>query len=382
MHLYALLAALTVPVLAQDANTTYITGLNNVLSGMGLTSLVGVINLLANDTNGGTALISQLSHGENTIFAPTNDAFGRLPHDPTGDNGLLAAHTLYHIADGHYNASDIAQQPNHTVIRTHLNDSSLVNLEGGKGQVLVLARDGSNIHILPANGSINVQRTNAYENLIIHVIDQAFSPPGNISETAGEAGFSVVTGALQTVNLLAPLEAAQGITIFVPTNQAFNAAHTAFGSHAHNASTISAILANHVINGTSVYSTGLTAQSYASAGGQPFTFSTNSSGTYVTSGPSSARITRADVPIRNGVVHLIDNILVNTASNPEAAASAIASQSSVAATATSIPGSISGGSSSSSNSSPRAAGAFSGVAALFPVVATGMGALLGGLLIF
>ncbi|CAE6477838.1 unnamed protein product, partial [Rhizoctonia solani] len=141
-----------------------------------------------------------------------------------------------------------------------------------------------------------------------------------------------MAGALQTANLLAPLEAAQGITIFAPTNQAFNAALAALGSQAQNASVVSAILANHVINGTSVYSTGLTSQSFASAGGQPYTFSTNSSGTYVTSGSSSARITRADIPIQNGVVHLIDNVLANNASNPEVAASAAVSQSSVAAT--------------------------------------------------
>ncbi|CAE6407562.1 unnamed protein product [Rhizoctonia solani] len=386
MHIYALLAALTAPALAQNVNSTYINGLNNVLNGLGLTALVAVVNMVANDTNGGTTLISQLSQGNKTAFAPTNEAFSRAGLNPNNNAGLLVPHTSYHIVDGHYNISDFAQQPNHTIIRTYLTNSSLVNLEGGKGQVLVLERDGNNARVLPVNGTINIGRTATYENLIIHTIDQTFIPPGNISETASAANLSAVAGALQTANLLAPLEAAHGITIFAPTNQAFNAALAALGSQAQNASVVSSILANHVINGTSVYSTGLTSQSFASAGGQPFSFSTNSSGTYVTSGSSSARITRADIPTRNGVIHLIDNgksrILANTASNPEAAASAVASQSSVAATATSVPGPTSaGGSTSSSNASIRTATTLPGTAALFSVVAAGMSAFLGGMLV-
>ncbi|CUA68481.1 hypothetical protein RSOLAG22IIIB_03518 [Rhizoctonia solani] len=372
MHIYALLAALTAPALAQNVNSTYINGLNNVLNGLGLTALVAVVNMVANDTNGGTALISQLSQGNKTAFAPTNEAFSRAGLNPNNNAGLLVPHTSYHIVDGHYNTSDFAQQPNHTIIRTYLTNSSLVDLEGGKGQVLVLERDGNNARVLPVNGTINIGRTATYENLIIHTIDQTFIPPGNISETAAAANLSAIAGALQTANLLAPLEAAHGITIFAPTNQAFNAALAALGSQAQNASVVSSILANHVINGTSVYSTGLTSQSFASAGGQPFSFSTNSSGTYVTSGSSSARITRADIP----------TLLANTASNPEAAASAAASQSSVAATATSVPGPTSaGGSTSSSNASIRTATTLPGTAALFSVVAAGMSAFLGGMLV-
>jgi uncharacterized surface protein with fasciclin (FAS1) repeats len=42
-------------------------------------------------------------------------------------------------------------------------------------------------------------------------------------------------------------------------------------------------------------------------------FSSNSSGAYVTSGGSgaSARIVKSDVLVENGVVHVIDRVLVN-----------------------------------------------------------------------
>ncbi|KAJ1307765.1 hypothetical protein OPQ81_001852 [Rhizoctonia solani] len=385
MRSYALLTALAAPALAQQLNTTYITGLLGALNGLGLTSLVSVASSVANDTNGGTALLAQLSQGNKTVFAPNNEAFGRVPQNVSSNVGLLTSILSYHVVDGHYNASDFAREPGHTIVRTYLTNSSLVNLEGGKAQVLVVERDDGNdndVKILFADDDVDVQRTVTYENLIVHVVDDVLTPPGTISQTAAKAELTAVAGALQSANLIGPLEAAQGITIFAPTNQAFNAAVASLGSQAQNTTLITSILANHVINGTTVYSTGLTAQSFASAGGQPFSFSSNSSGAYVTSGPSTARIIRADIPVRNGVIHLIDNVLANTASNPEAAASAVASQSSVAATATSIPGQTSAGATSpSNNASIRTAGALPGAAALFSVLAAGMGALLGGMLV-
>ncbi|QRW04302.1 homoaconitate hydratase [Ceratobasidium sp. AG-Ba] len=333
-------------------------------------------------------LLSSLSQGNKTVFAPNNAAFGAVPSNVSSNADLLASILSYHVADGHLNASDFAAAPNHTIARTFLNNSELVTLEANRGQVIVAERTSNgSVVILEPTTNVTVLQTATYENLIVHVINKVLNIPQTISETASAAGLSALVGALQSANLVAPLEAAHGITIFAPSNQGFQAALAALGSQAQNATVISSVLANHVINGTSVYSTGLASQSFASAGGQGFSFSSNSSGTYVTSGSSSARIIRADIPVKNGVVHLIDNVLANTQSNPEAAASAVASQSSVAATATSIPGQTAGGSgpapsgSPSNNASLRTAGTLPGTAVILSVAAAAMGALLGGMLV-
>ncbi|KAG8729065.1 hypothetical protein FRC12_021287 [Ceratobasidium sp. 428] len=388
MHAFALLvAALAAPASAQQVNTTYITGLLAALNSAGLTSLVSVAQSVANNTNG-TALLAQLSQGQKTVFAPSNAAFADVPSNVSSNSNLLTSILSYHVLDGHFNASDFATAPNHTIARTFLNSSDLVSLEGNRSQVIVADRaENGSVTILELARNTTVVNTTTYENLIVHVINSVLTPPLSISKTAAAAGLSGLTGALGATNLTAPLEAAHGITIFAPSNAAFTAALAALGSQAQNASLISSVLANHVINGTSVYSTGLSSQSFASAGGQPFTFSTNSSGAFVTSGQTSARIVRADIPVKNGVVHLIDNVLANTASDPAAAASAVASQSSVAATATSIPGQTAGGSgpapsgSPSNNASLRTAGTLPSTAALLSVVAAGMGALVGGMLV-
>jgi hypothetical protein len=59
-----------------------------------------------------------------------------------------------------------------------------------------------------------------------------------------------------------------------------------------------------------------------SAGGQPLTFTVNTTGVFVTSGSSTAKVVQPNVLTSNGVVHLIDTVLLNTANNPAAASSA------------------------------------------------------------
>lgn len=98
---------------------------------------------------------------------------------------------------------------------------------------------------------------------------------------------------------------------------------------------MTSLILNHlidrqVINGTSIYSPsffGSNPANYTSAAGEIFTFNTNSSGTFVetTSGGktvASAKIVRSDVPFKNGVLHVINKVLVNLESNEAAASSA------------------------------------------------------------
>lgn len=69
----------------------------------------------------------------------------------------------------------------------------------------------------------------------------------------------------------------------------------------------------------------MTSANYTSAGGSPFTFTSNATGAYVSSANSTARIVQSDIIIQNGVVHVIDGILLNTNSNPQAAGEAYSS---------------------------------------------------------
>ncbi|KAG9128091.1 hypothetical protein FRC07_004985 [Ceratobasidium sp. 392] len=350
MHVYILLAtALVIPALAQQVNTSYLTGLLKTLDGLGLTRLVNASQSIATSSNGATLLV-QLSQSSKTVFAPNNEAFSQAPSDVRNGNATALTPILsYHILDGntsalgHLNASDFATSPNHTITRTYLNDSNLVQLEANKSQVVVAQLQRINNGEFATVGQLystaTVSQTAAYENLIIHV------------------------DALELTNITALLESTHGITIFCLGNVGFRTVLESLGDQAQNTSVISAILANHIINGTSVYSTGFTAQSYVSTDGQEFQFSTNETGTFVTSGSAAAKIVDTDILVKNGVIHVIEN-------------------------ATSILGQTAGGSgptpsgSASSNASLRAVEKLPTVSTLFLVIAAGIGILNGETLIF
>lgn len=82
-------------------------------------------------------------------------------------------------------------------------------------------------------------------------------------------------------------------------------------------------------SGTALYSPEITnGLNITGAGGKPLTFTSNTTGTWVTSGSSSAQILQPNILTANGVVHLIGDVLLNTENDPEAASDAAASISS------------------------------------------------------
>lgn len=221
-------------------------------------------------------------------------------------------------------------------------------------------------------------------NLNVYIIDEVLSLPMNISGVAS-ALFPTLGGVIGSSGLLKPLMMASEVTIFAPNDAAVATVMSEIATL--NATTIMGVLANHVINGTAAYSDRLTTSNYTSAGGSPFTFMSNSSGTYVMSANSTAKIVQSDIIIQNGVVHVIDGVLVNTASDATAAASAYSAntmadatqtEATTPVTATSMPAAA-----SASGSSGKASGASkmsligSGKAMVGGFVAV-VGAVIGG----
>ena len=138
-------------------------------------------------------------------------------------------------------------------------------------------------------------------NLQVYVIDSVLSLPLNLSAAATQF-VPQLAGVIQQAQLLEPLAAASALTVFAPNDAAISAVMSQVGML--NMTQIQTVLANHVINGSAVYSTELTAANYTSAAGEPFKFMSNSSGAYVMSANSTARIVQSDVILNNGVVHV------------------------------------------------------------------------------
>jgi len=350
------------PALALGQNSTnsssaeaYVTGLLGALQSLNLTMLENAAIALGNTTTG-AGLLAELPMGNRTIFAPTDAAFAAVPANVSSNFLELSDILMYHFVSGAFNASMFAMSPNHTIMRTFLNDTAVVQLEANKSQVLVAENMGGQVMLLNQPMNVTVLESATYMNLIIHVIDTVLTIPPVLTELT-TANISVLLGAAESTMLADPVVASHGVTIFAPTDAALEAALGELGAAASNMTLIQAVLGNHIVNGTTLYSSNLLSSSnLTSASGETITTMANSTGLYVMSANSTAMVVQSDILIENGVVHLIDGVLLNAMSNPSAAMSAYSAATAAGATQTAMETGAVGMTGAAAGSSPSASG--------------------------
>ncbi|EKM77524.1 hypothetical protein AGABI1DRAFT_77017 [Agaricus bisporus var. burnettii JB137-S8] len=392
---FTLLTVALPTVLAQSSDSGYLQGLVNELNAIGYSGAANALSR-ANGTSSGQQFLSQVQDGNFTVFVPTNAAFENLPSNVTSDDDLVAKYLAYHFVYGSFqntsatnssggggggttssasasessstassteafawyqrrdevsNSSDALLSgiyPNTTIGRTLLNSSDLVQLEANKSQVLAWTRIGGGNVTLLNQPNISVANSSTYENLFLNSIDGVIIPPGNLSTVLNATNATAFVAFAQQVNTtnsdgsntsaVNSLEQENGFTLFVPDNDAFQAAQQTIGGFQNNQTALKALLGNHIINGTTLYTPDFqnatasgSGANYITAAGENLSVSSNSSGIFLQNQNGSvAQITRPDVLVSNGVFHVIDNVLVETDSNPEAASSAVMSASSAA----------------------------------------------------
>ncbi|KAJ8495153.1 hypothetical protein ONZ51_g1853 [Trametes cubensis] len=390
----SLLLAVAPAALAQD-----LTGLLQALNSTGHSRLVSLATQLAS-TDVGKSVLSQLSSGSSfVLFAPTDSAFDSAPSNVTSDPTLLADVVAYHIVQGNFTNSD-THYTNVTLGRTLLSDPTYVQLEGNKSQVV-------------AWNDPTVTNTTTAGNITIYTIDNVLSfpeplsstiPADNISLTGVETAlrsvevstFNSTTNQSGTSSLFDVLDTQlHGFTFFAPNSSAVQEATNAISGLQSNTTALQTLFQNHIINGTTVYSPLLSSQNYTSAAGEPLHFILNGTGHYVTSGNVTAQIIQPDVLLPNGVIHVIDRVLVNTESDSGAASSAASSASSAATQSTSATAPIgfsatatlagpngsvqsSGSSSHSGNAAPGSMHTMPSVAQVVSVGMAVLGVVAGG----
>lgn len=342
----ALLAAANA-VVAQ--NTTFLAGLMSTLENAGCTSLTQLASSL-NGTSQGQYLLKTISNGDPyVLFAPNDTAVSNAPSNLTSSPVNLLS---YHVVSGNFSGQSTTY-PNTTVGRTFLNDTTYVKLEGNKSQVVAWAtRSDGRVHVLNQRNDSIVTNVTTYGNVTIYVVSSVLEWPENFSGAVSadapslDAFSATVSNVTQSFyngtdgstkdETVAQIIGGgfQGFTLFAPNTSAIEALSGNITAYEQNATLIQTILANHIINGTSVYSPELVGKSYTSAAGQTFSFSLNATGQYVKIGSVTARILQPDVLLSNGVAHIIDQVLVDTQEDTSAASSAAASATSAAAQST------------------------------------------------
>jgi len=150
--------------------------------------------------------------GPLTVFAPTDDAFAKLPEHTLNDllkpenKEKLATILKYHVLSGKVAAKDAVRVES---AKTLSGDSVSISIRDGR-----LAVNDANVIVNDVEAS----------NGIIHVIDEVLLPPEakNIVETAAAAGnFKTLLAAVEAAGLLETLKADGPFTVLAPSDEAF-----------------------------------------------------------------------------------------------------------------------------------------------------------------
>jgi len=233
-----------------------------------------------------------------TVFAPTNEAFDSLASSLNTDiNGLLALSNLgdiltYHVLGSEVMAGDIT---NGAVVSPLSATNTLKLTKTSGGMVYVNQAMVTTADIMADNG-------------YVHVLDQVVLPNETVVDVALDNGFSTLATAVITAELLPALtDPFMEYTVFAPTNEAFDALAAGLNTDIAGLlalETLSDILLYHVVSGT-VLSTELANGDVPTLNGLSVTIDLTN-GVMV----NSATVTSADIAADNGVVHVIDGVLL------------------------------------------------------------------------
>ena len=232
--------------------------------------------------------------GPFTVFAPTDQAFTDAGIDLANfqtqeEKDNLTQILLFHVFDGSVPASSVS-------------DGMMAEMING--DKVAFTNDGTTVTV---GGATVTQADVAASNGIIHVIDKVLMPPADIPTTAFGTGIhNTLVNAVVDANLLSTLEGEGPFTVFAPTDQAFIDLGVDLSTLTE--SELSNILLYHVVQSEVPASAVTECLSADAANGQPLSFTVGESGVMV----NDANVVTTDVISSNGLIHVIDKVLMPT----------------------------------------------------------------------
>jgi transforming growth factor-beta-induced protein len=241
------------------------------------------------------------SEGPFTVFAPTDDAFAALPAGTIeallNDLPLLTDILLYHVVSGAVLAADVVTLDAATTVL---------------GEDVTITVSDGNVFINDAQVIIaDIEASNG----VIHVIDAVLLPPAeeaalpNIVEIAVADGrFETLVAAVVAADLADVLQSEGPFTVFAPTDEAFAALpEGTVEALLADIPTLTDILLYHVVAGAAVFAEDVVELSYAeTAQGAPVIISVTDEGVFI----NDAQVIITDIEASNGVIHVIDAVIL------------------------------------------------------------------------
>jgi uncharacterized surface protein with fasciclin (FAS1) repeats len=277
-----------------------------------------------------------------TVFAPTNAAFEDLlknlnmtAEQLLANKALLDVVLAYHVVPAKFDAAAVSKLDG-ALVGTMLPENALT-IKVADGKVMVNDATVTTADVMASNG-------------IVHVIDKVLVPadaaklaeqmsammeatpeamaaaPKSIAETvvasttAATPEFKTLLAAVQAADpaVLATLSGAGEYTVFAPTDAAFAAALTSLNTTADallaDKANLTNILLYHVVPGKFSAATVIAAAGASADGVKVATLLPGTTVTLkVVDGKvmvNDATVTAADVAVSNGVVHVIDKVIL------------------------------------------------------------------------
>jgi uncharacterized surface protein with fasciclin (FAS1) repeats len=268
---------------------------------------------------GAAGLAATLSApGSFTVFAPTNAAFSALLTELSTTKAALLANTtlLTKVLTYHVLAS--------RVLKAGIPLGKAIDpILAGTSDIFKIDVVGANVVITDGrNRKSNITATDILAtNGVVHLIDKVILPADkDIVATALNANpeFSTLVTALQTANLVTALQGTGPFTVFAPTNAAFDALRLELGGGV-TPITPAALLAKaeladilryHVLTSRVLKADVPVGTAVATLAGTNETISVSSSFVITDKKGRTSNITATDTLTSNGVIHVIDKVIL------------------------------------------------------------------------
>ena len=252
-------------------------------------------------------LVETLSgDGTFTVFAPTDDAFAALPEgmleELLADPETLKQILLYHVVGDVVMAETVV-----TLDEAETLEGSMVAIDVVDGNVFLNDSQVTSTDIEASNG-------------VVHVIDKVLVPgmqeaasnetleeSKSIAEIAVAGGFNTLVAALSAADLVETLSGDGAFTVFAPTDDAFAALPEGMleGLLADTES-LTQILLYHVVGDVVMADTVVTLDEAETLEGSKVEIEVVDGKVFV----NDSQVTSTDIEASNGVIHVIDKVLV------------------------------------------------------------------------
>lgn len=261
-------------------------------------------------------LVEALSTGSYTVFAPTNDAFSAFlsvngfPSLSDVPTDVLSQILLNHVIQGELISSDLSTSYGKTLASESTTGENLsIYIDTSAGVTLNGTSDVTNPDIEASNG-------------VIHIVDAVIGLPTVVDFAIADDTFSTLVTALTrsdlTFDYVTTLSSPAGsspapFTVFAPTNDAFGdllAELGASGLGDLDEPTLKATLDLHAIAGANVRSSSLTDDMTITTLGGDVTGNVSGGATITDVNGRVSNIVVVDVQAANGVIHVIDKVIL------------------------------------------------------------------------